>query len=356
MRPLAGHGCLLLLLLSLLAGLGCDPLANLFEPIEPAVMYQAQQLTDAPAPDGRVRLMTYNIKFGGARLDFWFDCHGDYHNMSKSTVKPHLAALAAKIEQLAPDIVFVQEADVDSRRSAYVDQVQYLLDHTTLNYGAYASQWRVQFIPKEKLGQMDSGNAILSRWPLTDAVRIALPLRTDQDELTQQYYLKRNMLRARVAPSGVTPLVLVNIHADAYSQDGTKKKHVDRFWDQLVEAQAAGQLVVAGGDLNTQPPGSVKWSDYPDAVCSDADFQGDDHSGEQDWLVRFYQSYSEAIPLTDYTATNAPYFTHSTSKDHLWNRTLDYLFTNGVFDNGEVVQEGTMLLSDHAPKIAELWF
>jgi hypothetical protein len=113
---------------------------------------------------------------------------------------------------------------------------------------------------------------------------------------------------------------------------------------------------VAGGDLNTQPPGSVKWSDYPDAVCSDADFQGDDHTGEKEWLMPFYLRYQEAIPLADYIFDNGPYFTHSTSKDYFWNRTLDYLFTNGIFENGQVVQQGTMGLSDHAPKIAELLF
>jgi endonuclease/exonuclease/phosphatase family metal-dependent hydrolase len=295
--------------------LSCDPLSNIFEPQEAAWMYETARLADASPPNGPITVMTWNIKFGGARLDFFFDCIGDVHTMKKSQVEAHLAAIARKIEAERPDVVFLQEADVNAKRSAYVDQVQYLLDHTYLNYGAYASHWRVEFIPYEELGRMDSGNAILSRWPVADAVRIALPLRTDQSELTRQHYLKRNMLRAVVEIPEVGPLTVINTHAVTYSHDDTKRRHLRLIKQEMDAAVAREERFVGGGDFNAQPPGSAKWTDYPDSVCEDADLQGDDHTGEKDWLVPFYREYEEAIPLEAYMADNTPYFTHSVSAE-----------------------------------------
>src|SRR5690606_1556391 len=103
-------------------------------------------------------------------------------------VETNLQRIADVINAVDPDVLFLEEVDVNSKRSAFVDQVQWLLDHTQLNHGAYASQWRADFVPSDGLGAMDSGNAILSRWPLDDATRFALPLREDQSALVRYFY------------------------------------------------------------------------------------------------------------------------------------------------------------------------
>lgn len=94
--------------------------------------------------------------------------------MTKAEVLRHLQGLAHKINQINPDILLLQEVDMDSTRSAYLNQVQWLLDHRQLNDAAFASDWRVKWVPSHGLGRMNSGNAVLSRWPLKEARRIAL--------------------------------------------------------------------------------------------------------------------------------------------------------------------------------------
>src|SRR5688572_15808961 len=113
--------------------LACDPFGTLFPDEEGAVMYAASDIEEA-APKNRIRVMTYNVKFGGARIDFFFDCHGDEVLMSRSVVEANMEAMAELIRAADPDILFVQEVDILSKRSAYVDQVQYLLDATDLNF------------------------------------------------------------------------------------------------------------------------------------------------------------------------------------------------------------------------------
>ncbi len=336
---------------------GCDPFHVEFEPVEEAELYRSAKRKAIGDFDGTLKVMTYNVKFGGGRIDFFFDCHGDRVLMTEQEVLENLERLAKIINEVDPDILFLEEVDVNSKRSAFVDQVQWLLDHTEMNFGAYASQWRADFVPSDGLGAMDSGNAILSRWPLENATRYALPLRTDQADIVRYFYLRRNILEADVAPGGTTPLKLIATHAEAYSQDGTKKQHIDIFESHL-DAAAKRGAVIAGGDLNALPPGSEKLDDFPDSACTE-EYLADDFREETDWLDSLYDAYHAAIPLEDYQANNAAYFSHSTAKDEFWNRTLDYLFSNRPMTNGAVLQNEvanirTMDASDHAPLVVDV--
>src|SRR5690606_34437808 len=230
----------------------CDPFQTQFEPSEEAVLYRAKQVREVPHQT-RLRVMNYNIKFGGARIDFFFDCHGDEVLMTRATVEKNLSALAELIRAYDPDILFLQEVDIMSKRAAYVDQVKWLLDATDLNYGAYASHWKADYVPSDGIGAVDSGNAILSKWPLKNAERVSLPLRTDQSGIERYFYLKRNVLIADVELSSSVRLVAT--HTEAYSQDGTKAEQVRLFEEQLNRAPG---IVIGAGDLNSLPPGSEK--------------------------------------------------------------------------------------------------
>ncbi|HEV8244491.1 MAG TPA: endonuclease/exonuclease/phosphatase family protein [Polyangiaceae bacterium] len=350
-----------LALLALLA-LGCDPFHTTFDDVEDAKSYRATKVETPPAAPASLLVMNYNVKFGGARIDFFFDCHGDRVLMTEDEVISNLQGLASKINQVDPDLLVVQEIDINSKRAAYVDQMQWLLDHTSLNYGVYASQWKADYVPSDGIGAVDSGNAILSKFPLTEGKRIALSLRTDQSGLERYFYLRRNILRARLELPGQAPIYVLAIHAEAYAKDGTKKQHIDRFKQELDALSADGSLVIGLGDLNTLPPGSEKTSGFPDSVCKNEDFIADDYSAESDWLVPFYESYAPEIPLSDYQADNASYFSHTTDKNGFWNRKLDYIFTNGsvLLGSGLVHQDeahggmATMPLSDHAPVTVEI--
>jgi endonuclease/exonuclease/phosphatase family metal-dependent hydrolase len=335
----------------------CDPFHTEFALEEPAQHYEARQKTQAPNVAASVSVMNWNIKFGGGRLDFFFDCHGIRGLMSRDEVIEHLDQLVGKIRAVEPDILILQEVDVASKRSDYIDMVQYLLDHTDLNEGVYASQWRADFVPSDGIGKIDSGNAILSRWPIDEATRIALPLVGEYDDLKRYFYLKRNVLRAKVRLPGQEAFYVVASHAEAYAQDGTKKVHIDRFKEVLDNLASEGAVFVAGADLNALPPGTQTLSEFPDSVCVDEAFIADDYSEETDWLTELYDSYPSAIPLSSYQSDNAAHFTHTTDKDGFWNRKLDFLFTNADFLTGSgLTHQGngageveTMPLSDHCP-------
>ncbi|NOZ08033.1 MAG: endonuclease/exonuclease/phosphatase family protein [FCB group bacterium] len=362
----------LILVAGLLLIVGCDPFGDHYSNIDEVLYYRAATLSpDTGQPDS-LKVMTWNIKFGGGRIDFWFDCYGDRVLMTREEVTANLQALADYINYFAPDILLLQEVDINSKRCAYVDELQFLLDHTALNYAVYASQWRNQFVPSDGIGPIDSGNAILSRWELTRADRIALPLMTEQDPVTRYFYLKRNILKAHLSLPGEENLWVLDIHTAAYSHDGTKKKHLDRLKDELDKLSAEGAVFIAGGDFNTIPPGSVKMNDFPDSICEDEAFQADDYSEEvgAGWIADYYTDYHPAISLEMYGSAEGQqqqFYTHTVQGPPagFWSRKLDYLFTNypAGFRDGTVHQtdhgetsDQPMELSDHCPVTAVLEF
>ena len=152
----------------LLWGFACDSMtfrANFAEE-EPALLYEAEVKTEEPTAKEELLIVNYNIKYGGARLTFFWECNGGRYNMTEEEVTVHLDAIAEFITDVDPDILILQEVDRSSLRSNYIDQTQYLLDKTPLNYGAYASQHKVDFLPTDGMGRVDFGNAILSKWPI----------------------------------------------------------------------------------------------------------------------------------------------------------------------------------------------
>jgi len=338
----------------------CDYFNTEFENDEEAKLYQATSIVTPPTAPTSVNLMNWNVKFGAGRIDIFFDCYGARSRMTKNEINANLDGMIVKIVAANPDILIVQEIDANATRSAYVDMVQYILDRSQFNYAAYASQWKVDYVPSGGVGRINSGNAIFSRWPITETTRIQLALRSDQDTVTKYFYLRRNLLKATIDLGGGKTIVGMGVHTAAFSNDGTKQKQIIQIKEQIDASVAAGAVTFLAGDFNTIPPGSAKTSGFPDSICTDEAFQADDYSNEGTLMQPLYDTYFEAIDLATYQASNTPYFTHTTNKNGFWNRKLDYIFSNNVLTTGLVHQNTalggteTMPLSDHAPVTATL--
>ena len=334
--------------------ISCDPLVTDFSSNEPPKEYTAKNLVSAPNKD-TLTVVTWNIRFGIGRANWFGDSCGDLVLFDNETIIDGLELLAQKITDMDADILLLQEVDTDSKRSAYIDQVQWLLDHTSMNYGVYASMWEVQFVPSDGLGRVNTGNAILSKWPLSEAERIQLSLRGDQDALTKAFYVRRNVLKAVVNYPG-NPFWAVDIHASAFSNDDTKQKQFLEFKDVLDEINSKGEIFVAGGDLNELPPGATKNNYCEEDRCPDElpeDDEGCDFSNETTWINPLYDTYVPSVSLVDYQQNEQLYFTHASTHDinderYQWNRKLDYLFTNTAWvPRSEITHQEAQLESDH---------
>ena len=348
--------------------LSCEPLVTDFRDIENAVPYESFSKTNVPDFPGSLLVMTWNVRFGAARIPWFGDSCGDRVIMTSSEVIAHLENIADYINNVQPDILLLQEVDVESKRSRYIDQVQWLLDNTYFNYGAYASMWQAQFIPSDGLGRVDAGNAILSRWEITEAERIQLPLRTDQDGLTQYFYLRRNILKTKIDVPN-QDFYAVCTHTTAFATDDTKQKHVETFEQILNDLNIGGSAFIAGGDLNSVPPGAVSTDYCMEDKCSGESFHqaedGPEHKEgsyfnnfiEEPLLLQsLYNEYYSAIESG--SANSTDHFTHSpwnteSNNTTYWDRKLDYMFSSDSLSGG-MTHQGANQLSDHAPVSAVL--
>ncbi|WNG13783.1 endonuclease/exonuclease/phosphatase family protein [Cystobacter fuscus] len=375
----------LLLLMPLLAGCEwvADPLSFTREDVP---RFKAH--ADHPAPVDNptsLKVMAWNVKYGACRIDFWFDFWGDRVQMSSTEVTDCLTRVAALIREYDPDILMTEEIEVDSKRSAYIDQVRFLLENTNLRYAAYMSTWKARYVPSEGVGRMDLGNAILSRYPILKAERIRQEDRTDQDPLTSTFYIKRAIGRAELDVGQGRRVATYVVHTEAYDQDGTKQKQIQQIHDVL---KAETLPWVIGGDFNELPPvcderaprgapesceGKLRLSGFLDERESSkgTDFEQPPYTPSV--MKQYYDDFEPYIPLSRYGVgeeNQRRYFTHTVlGPDSVndqgvpgsWNRTLDYLFirkgeqwtdTDVIQGPGPFgIQSDALRLSDHAPVV-----
>ena len=374
----------------------CEPFANAQEfttdaallmrasALKPVSVEPAESAAEGAAGGVALRVMAWNIKYGAGRLPFWFDCWGDRTVMTSAEVSQNMEALYAMIREANPDVLMIEEVEVNSRRSAYFNMVQGILENTDLNYAAYFNTWDSRYIPSEGLGRMDLGNAILSRHEIKEATRIRQQDRTDLDLVTEPFYIKRAIGRAVLKVGGGEVAAFV-VHTEAYDEDGTKAAQIAQI-KEVLDAEALPYVI--GGDFNELPPTAARLEGFPDeretALCSD-EFSQPPYTPEV--MSPYFNDLSPWLPLERFGTTEAEQarlFTHTVlGPDEVneggeagdWNRTLDYLFASpgavwregasdvlqragqrvGVLREGDADTQGWALtsnpldLSDHAP-------
>jgi endonuclease/exonuclease/phosphatase family metal-dependent hydrolase len=363
--------------LALGAAAGCELPAETWDPqaVESVpVHHRSIKVATPTATPETLTVLAWNIKYGAARIDFWFDLWGDRVQMTRQEVDGNLANIVELINEVSPDVLMTEEIEINSRRSAYVNMVTTILEGTSLNYAAYFPTWRSKYIPSEGLGRMDLGNAIFSRYPIKSAERIAQIDRTDQDPLTRYFYIHRAV--GRVVIDVGQDIAAMVVHTEAYDRDGTKGKQLVQILDLMNQEPLP---FVIGGDFNALPPNTIERSDFNDLNPREKGTDFEQPPYPPDEMVPFYDAFVPHISSARYGArleTQINYYTHSViGRDRIgsrgepgfWTRQLDYLFLRppyqwvpGTTDNIQLpgrgiglgsqgVQIDPMLLSDHCP-------
>lgn len=167
----------------------------------------------------RLRVVTWNIHKGIGGIDRRY----------------RLERVVSVLAEIAPDVAFLQEVADDLPRSEFHDQAEMLGVALGLGY--------VAFQPEHRFNMGGYGNAILSRFPLSDVARLDLTIGTKK---------KRGALQAhaRVRFEGTSrTVVLHNMHLGLAGSE--RASQLERF---LTSAPFRGihehTPVIVGGDLN----------------------------------------------------------------------------------------------------------
>lgn len=204
-----------------------------------------------------ITVLTYNIGYGcnSAENDFFMDGGTMVMPESVDIVHRNIDGIVETVKRAGADVVFLQEADVDSKRSFRTNQVEDICSQLDMN-SAYSRNFYCKYVPYPipyTIGAVDSGVITLSRFPVESAQRYNLPTPFKWPVRTCQ--LKRGLLVERVPVENTgKELVLINLHLDAYDDGSGRKAQTQVLTDLLTEEYEKGNYCIAGGDFNQYFP------------------------------------------------------------------------------------------------------
>lgn len=210
-----------------------------------------------PIKEHPIELYSWNIGYGSldASQDFFMAGGKGVRPSSSRNVEENIWAIQAFISAAAADIVFLQEVDVNAKRSYGFNQADYFSE-TWKGSSAFAYNFKSVFVPvpfPHFIGKVESGLLTLNSYDGT-AERISLPASFPWPERVAQ--LKRCLLVSRLPIQDCTAkLVLVNVHMEAYDKNGADRTaQMKALAEFLKEEYARGNYCVAGGDFNQTFP------------------------------------------------------------------------------------------------------
>lgn len=214
-------------------------------------------------------LYSWNIGYAGlgAESDFFMDGGKMVYPPSKQIVEKNFAGIQEFLQENPADVWLLQEVDVSSAHTDYMDQFS-LLQSTLDMHGALAYNYNCLFvpIPMPPIGKVQSGVATYTSMAVRgQPQRVSLTSPFPWPVSTAN--LKRCLLVTRVPVEGSDrELVIINLHLEAY-EDGAGRIAQTKQLMELMEAEyAAGNYVIAGGDFNQSFPDAMEL--YPIAENS----------------------------------------------------------------------------------------
>jgi endonuclease/exonuclease/phosphatase family metal-dependent hydrolase len=210
-------------------------------------------------PEQPFTVLSWNIGYAAldAEQDFFMDGGTRVRPETAAVVRENLEGIRRFIAARQDGMVLIQEADLHSRRSWYIDEAA-ALSAAFPGSAAFAHNFLCKFVPvpfPEFIGEVSSGLLSLNRFRVEEARRVSLP--NPFAWPVRAVNLKRCLLVERIPVSGSEgrELVLVNLHLEAYDSSGGREAQTSALMDLLYREYEKGNYCIAGGDFNQSFPG-----------------------------------------------------------------------------------------------------
>ena len=203
-------------------------------------------------------LLIWNIGYAGldASMDFFYD-GGDQMRPGKEEVHSNMEGITRTLQPYTNyDFVLLQEVDLNSKRSYYLDQYALIQDQFKDHYSFFGKNYDVFFVPiplKEPMGKVESGLMTLSKPYPVSVERFAFP--GNYSWPMALFMLDRCFLVMRYKLANRKELVVINTHNSAYDDGTLRAAQMAYLSDYLLSEYAKGNYVIVGGDWNQTPYG-----------------------------------------------------------------------------------------------------
>lgn len=201
------------------------------------------------------RAVSYNLGFGAYSADYSFFMDGGTESRARSAqaVNDNITGAVTTAASYEPDILMLQEVDVNGTRSHHVNE--YELACTLLsdfNYThVFAQNYDSPYLFWPLLqphGANQSGLAFFSRFPISESVRRSLPI---EESVMKLVDLDRCYSVQRIPTENGKELVVYHLHLSAYTSDGTiAEEQLKMLFNDMQAEYDKGNYILGGGDFN----------------------------------------------------------------------------------------------------------
>lgn len=204
--------------------------------------------SQTPEDKGTLSLVSYNIGYLSGLTNL------EAVERPKTMFDDNLAQAIATLTPLNPDIIAFQEIDIASKRSYQVNQLDSIAKALGLGHSGLAINWNKNYVPfpywpiATHFGKIVSGQAVLSRYPITDNQRTVLDKVASRPFFYNAVYLDRLAQMTQIDINGQS-LMVINVHLEAFDNE-TRFKQTQAVLT-LAETYAKDYPVVLVGDFNS---------------------------------------------------------------------------------------------------------
>lgn len=208
-----------------------------------------------------IKILSLNTGYAGLdkSQDFFMDGGNMVRPDSQEIINQNLNGITNILKTYQSDVYFLQEVDLNSKRSYNINQIKYYENQLGLT-GLFARNFKVSYVPYPwpPIGKVESGIMTMSQLQISSASRISLPESFSWPIKTAN--LKRCMLETRIPiEDSDKELVLINFHLEAYDSGEGKIAQTRMLAEKLKAEYDKGNYVIAGGDFNQTFEGSKEY-------------------------------------------------------------------------------------------------
>ena len=228
-----------------------------YRPDDVETVIESHAVEEKLAVGERLTVVSWNVGYGalGDNADFFMDGGSSVYTADEDRVRQNLAGIRDALKNLSPDLIMLQEVDINSDRSRGIDEREILHEAIPDGTDAFAYNFKAVYVPYPlpPIGHVESGLYTLSGADIRNAERISLPCPFSWPIRTVN--LKRCLLVSRIPLQGSDhELVLINLHLEAYDDGEGKAAQTKQLQEFMLDEYLKGNYVIAGGDFNQRFP------------------------------------------------------------------------------------------------------